>query len=349
MTYADVLAEAWQQHQALRTDDAPTMVSTFAGAGGSSLGYSMAGFRELLAVEWDDHAAEMLRRNLHTDVFHGDISHVVADTVNLAPGELDLLDGSPPCQGFSRANTRSVNVKSDPRNHLFMEFARLIDMWRPKVFVMENVPSMAQGQHVDTFKAVCRTLKTVGPGYRIQAKVILASALGVPQNRRRLILIGTRSDLNIDPARGFPTPLDTPPVTFRQAVAGVEGAGVRGEYIVNRGKMAQMFPHIKPGQDCGDVLAELGKKPSMFSVRRQEYDRPATTITKTVSAVSCILHPSDHRPLSSVELTRVSSFPDEYDWGDSTYPQIHARLGNSVPPLMTRAIATAIRTGILAT
>lgn len=147
---------------------------------------------------------------------------------------------------------------------------------------------------------------------------------------------------------GFPIPLTTPPVTFRQAVVGVEGGGVRGESIINRGKMAQMFPHIKPGQDCGDVLGALGKKPSMFSVIRLEYDRPTTTLTKTVSAVSCMLHPREHRPLSGSELTRISSFPDEYDWGPSKYQQIHARLGNSVPPLMMRAVATSIRENILA-
>lgn len=179
-TYPETLAAAWQAHQAARAEDAPTVVSTFAGAGGSSLGYSMAGYRELLAVEWDDHAAEMLRRNLHTEVFHGDISQVTADAIDIAPGELDVLDGSPPCQGFSRANTRSVNNASDPRNHLFLEFSRLIATWQPRVFVMENVPSMAEGQHVDTFRDVCRTLKTTGPGYRIKARVLVASALGVP-------------------------------------------------------------------------------------------------------------------------------------------------------------------------
>ena len=346
MNYPEALAAAWQQHQDPREADAPTVVSTFAGGGGSSLGYSMAGFRELLAVEWDDHAAACLRRNLHTEVFHGDISHVSADAIGLGVGELDVLDGSPPCQGFSRANTRSKgDTKGDPRNHLFLEFARLIATWQPRVFVMENVPSMAEGKHVDTFRDVCRTLKTAGPGYRIHAKVLVASALGVPQRRRRLILMGTRSDLNIDPERGYPTPLTTPPVTLRQAIVGVEGQGLRLD--PGTGKLPKMYPFIKPGGDLRDVLAEAGRRPSFFNLQRMQWDRPTNTVTKTASPILGLLHPQEHRHLTSAELTRVSSFPDEYDWGDSTYQQVHARLGNSVPPLMMRAVAQTIRDEIL--
>ena len=347
MTYADVLAEAWQQHQAPRAADAPTVISTFAGGGGSSLGYSMAGYRELLAVEWEDHAAECLRRNLHTQVFHGDISHVTADIIDLAPGELDVLDGSPPCQGFSRANTQSVAAVTgnDPRNHLFLQFARLIALWQPKVFVMENVPSMAEGKHIGTFRDVCTTLRTVGPRYRIHAKVLIASALGVPQRRRRLIMVGTRSDLGIDPELAFPQPLNTPPVTLRQAVVGVEGHGKR--LNPGKGKTPQMYPHIKPGGALSDVLAAAGKKPSFFSLRRMQWDRPTNTVLKSVTPIMGLLHPREHRHLTSAELCRVSSFPDEYAWGNSTYQQIHARLGNSVPPLMMRAVARQIRHQIL--
>src|SRR5690606_12471769 len=103
--------------------DAPTVMSTFAGAGGSSLGYSMAGFRELLAVEWDDHAVDTFRRNFpDVPVYHGDIAQLTAEAIleqtGLAPGELDVFDGSPPCQGFSMAGLRQLD---DQRNQLFRE------------------------------------------------------------------------------------------------------------------------------------------------------------------------------------------------------------------------------------
>jgi len=101
--YPAILAEAWRKHLAPRGEDAPTVISTFAGAGGSSLGYSMAGYRELLAVEWDDNAVETFRLNFPgVPIYHSDIAKLsVEHCMELAgitePGQLDVLDGSPPC------------------------------------------------------------------------------------------------------------------------------------------------------------------------------------------------------------------------------------------------------------
>ena len=122
-------------------------IGTFSGCGGSSLGYSMAGYRELMAVEWDDNAVETFRKNFpEVDVFHGDIGKLSVDEVlertGLQPGELDLFDGSPPCQGFSTAGKRQLD---DDRNQLFREFGRLLEGLNPKVFVMENVAGMVRG------------------------------------------------------------------------------------------------------------------------------------------------------------------------------------------------------------
>ena len=118
------MSEVWFQMV-----DKPTVISTFAGCGGSSLGYRLAGFRELLAVEWDDNAVATFKMNFpDVPVYHGDIARLTgAECMNLAggikPRELDVLDGSPPCQGFSTAGKRKFD---DPRNSLFREFARLI-------------------------------------------------------------------------------------------------------------------------------------------------------------------------------------------------------------------------------
>lgn len=119
--YLSILDAAWQQHLAPRTENAPTVISTFAGAGGSSLGYSMAGYRELLAVEWDDNAVATFRLNFpDVPIYHGDIARLTVDDVfrltGLKPGALDVFDGSPPCQGFSTAGKRLLD---DPRNQLF--------------------------------------------------------------------------------------------------------------------------------------------------------------------------------------------------------------------------------------
>jgi DNA (cytosine-5)-methyltransferase 1 len=127
--YPAILAEAWAQHLAPRQSDAPTVISTFAGAGGSSLGYSMAGYRELLAVEWDDNAVATFRLNFpDVPIYHGDIARLsIEQCMELAgltePGQLDLFDGSPPCQGFSIAGKRNMD---DSRNQLFREYVRCI-------------------------------------------------------------------------------------------------------------------------------------------------------------------------------------------------------------------------------
>jgi DNA (cytosine-5)-methyltransferase 1 len=146
--YPALLDACWQEHLAPRADNAPTVISTFAGAGGSSLGYSMAGYQELLAVEWDDNAVETFRLNFSgVPVYHGDICKLsVEECMRLAgltePGELDVLDGSPPCQGFSTAGKRDFG---DDRNQLFRQYVRLLRGLRPKVFVKENVSGMVKG------------------------------------------------------------------------------------------------------------------------------------------------------------------------------------------------------------
>ena len=126
--YPAHLEACWQEHLAPRAADAPTVVSLFAGCGGSSLGYSMAGFRELLAVEWDEHAVETFKANFpDVPVWQGDIAELSIEEclrlTGLQPGELDVLDGSPPCQGFSTAGRRKMD---DGRNQLFQEYVRLL-------------------------------------------------------------------------------------------------------------------------------------------------------------------------------------------------------------------------------
>lgn len=192
--YLDILKEAWQQHLELKTLDAPTVISTFAGCGGSSLGYSMAGYRELLAVEWDDKAVATFRLNFpDVLVYHGDIRKLTAEEclklVGLKTGELDLLDSSPPCQGFSSAGKRQMD---DIRNQLSFEFIRLLRGIKPKVFVMENVSGLVKGKMKLIFAEIMRELKA--SGYQVRCKLLNAMYFHVPQSRQRLIWIGVRND-----------------------------------------------------------------------------------------------------------------------------------------------------------
>lgn len=190
----------WQKHLAPREPDAPTVISTFAGGGGSSLGYSMAGYRELLAVEWDNNAVETFKLNFpDVPVYHGDICNLTVEKclelAGIEPGELDLLDGSPPCQGFSTAGKRLLD---DPRNQLFKEFVRLLRGLKPKVFVMENVSGMVKGKMKLVFAEILRELRA--SGYKVSARLLNAMYFHVPQSRQRIIFIGVREDLGIKPS-----------------------------------------------------------------------------------------------------------------------------------------------------
>lgn len=309
----------------------------FAGCGGSSLGYSMAGYRELLAVEWDDHAAQVFRRNLpDVKLYHGDIKNVDPSALGLAVGQLDVLDGSPPCQGFSMNGSRQLD---DPRNQLFRQFVRLLRAWQPRVLVMENVAGMVIGDMRRLFAEILTELKAAG--YQVKARLVDSSYLGVPQMRKRMIFIGVRSDLGIMPVHPVPAQR---PVTVRQAW---EGLSDPGPVKPLRPSRAAVVPLIEPGGTGAHALKRRGGKPSLFSCVRLHWDRPSRTIVK--DSGTDYLHPREERSIGIRELTRLQSFPDEYDWGSSTYGQIQARCGNSVPPLMMRAVAAEIRSRILRT
>ena len=169
-----------------------TLVSLFAGCGGSSLGYKQAGFDIKLAVEWDTKAADVYKRNFDgTQMFVGDIADLTdeqaLEITGLKPGELDVMDGSPPCQGFSTAGKRTF---ADSRNRLFEEYVRLLNLFRPKMLVMENVSGLRKGKMKLMFAEMTLALK--GAGYRVSCRELNASWYGVPQDRRRLSWVGVR-------------------------------------------------------------------------------------------------------------------------------------------------------------
>ncbi len=186
-----------KQSPMLKDTEKPTVISTFAGCGGSSLGYHLAGFQELLAVEWEDNAAATFKLNFpDVSLFHGDIAKLsVEECMSLAglteAGHLDVFDGSPPCQGFSTAGNRKF---SDPRNSLFKEYARLLRGLQPKCFVMENVTGMIKGYMKQAYLQIVADLRECG--YVVKGQVMNAKYYNVPQSRERVIIIGIRADLS---------------------------------------------------------------------------------------------------------------------------------------------------------
>jgi len=167
-------------------------------------------------VEWDEGAVDIYRRNFPgANVHHGDITQLsgeqALEMAGVAPGELDVLDGSPPCQGFSTAGRREFG---DTRNRLFEEYIRLLDAYRPKVFIMENVTGLKKGKMKLAFAEMTKAMKD--QGYTVSCRELNAWWWGGPQNRRRLIWIGTREDLGITPSH--PTATYRKPVSVAQAL-----------------------------------------------------------------------------------------------------------------------------------
>lgn len=330
--YPAILAAAWEQHLAPRAEDAPTVVSTFAGCGGSSLGYSMAGYRELLAVEWDNNAVETFMLNFPgVPVYHGDIAKLSVEEslrlTGLEPGQLDVLDGSPPCQGFSTAGKRNMD---DDRNQLFREYVRLLRGLRPRVFIMENVSGMVKGKMKLVFAEIMRELKA--SGYSVSCRLLNAMYFWVPQSRERLIFIGVRDDLGIEPSHP-------------SALASAVSAGVACHGVVNKtfgkvlnGTQRNIWDTIRPGRSGEDY--RLGY---YMNTVKCAPGRPMPTILK---GGGTHLHWDEARTLTIEELKRGGSFPDEFIMTGS-FAQQWSRVGNSVPPLFMRAIAGHVRREVL--
>ncbi len=194
------------------------VVSTFAGCGGSSTGYRMAGFRVLWASEFIDAARETYLANARpgTIVDGRDIREVMPEDIlaatGLKVGEIDVFDGSPPCASFSTAGKREkawgqvkkYSDKEQRADDLFFEYARLVKGLQPKVFVAENVSGLVKGTAKGYFLEILAALKACG--YRVSARLLDAQWLGVPQARQRLIFVGVREDLRIEPAHPKPLP-----------------------------------------------------------------------------------------------------------------------------------------------
>lgn len=364
---------------AVRGTNGFTVVSTFSGCGGSCLGFEMAGYRVLYASEFIPAAAETYRAN-HPGVYLDtrDVREVTADDVlrlaGVGAGEVDVLEGSPPCAAFSTAGRRAegwgqVRKYSDTKQRvddLFFEFVRLVDGVRPKVFVAENVSGLVKGVAKGYFKEILRAMKAVG--YRVEARLLDAQWLGVPQSRQRIIFVGVREDLDRAPA--FPRPLpyryslrdaigdmttvvahrpdmgdsiakDTSPVSPASTVlarARHATLTVEPETDISRYAVGAEWDRLAPGQQSEkyfDLVRPDERAPS-----------PAVTASGGSTSTASVTHPTERRKFTIAELRRVCGFPDDFVL-TGTYAQQWERLGRAVPPPMMRAVAETVRDEIL--
>ncbi len=286
----------------------------------------------------DDNAVQVYKKNFpDTPVFHGDIAKLSVDQAwelsGLEPGTLDIFDGSPPCQGFSLAGKRDF---ADDRNQLFREYVRLLHGLQPKVFIMENVRGMVVGKMRLIFADCLKALKDCG--YKAKARVLNAQYFNVPQSRERLIFIGVRNDLNIEPT--FPKP-QTRPISLRQALE--EPLPLDDVFPRLSGKYPEMMDKLVPP---GGKLSDVHPRGSGFNYLKCRWDKPCPTIPKSVTFSGAVLWHPEGPPLSGRQLMRLASYPDDFKFVGS-FKDWCARIGNSVPPNFMKAIADHVATNIL--
>jgi len=360
-----------------------TAIDLFCGAGGLSEGFRQAGVHVLAGQDIDAVFGETFEATHPEAKFiHGPIQDVSAQALleasDLKPGELDVLIGGPPCQGYSVYNhQRGID---DPRAGLFNEYLRIVEALQPRWLVMENVTgitSIANGGIVREIQSGMRKL-----GYRVDMKMLKAEEYGVPQERRRVFFIATRegmcpilfpdathgpelepyvtvwdaiSDLPaLENGEGSTSPrYRTKPANAYQAV--LRGDRVRIENHAAPRLSAtnlERMEYIPQGGSWRDIPFDLlpnGMKKAKRSDHTKRYGRPAksdlacTILTKCDIHWGAYIHPTQNRSFTVREAARLQSFPDSFTFSGSRTEQF-VQVGNAVPPLLGRAVAESIKT-----
>ena len=362
----------------------PTAIDLFCGAGGLSEGFRQAGFHVLAGQDYN-HAAGITFAATHPEArfIGGPIQSVSAsDVLNAAGvnrGEVDVLIGGPPCQGYSVYNHQ--RGETDPRAGLFREYLRIVEAIQPKWLVMENVTgitSIAGGSIVREIKQAMGCL-----GYRVEMRTLKAEEFGVPQERRRVFFIAARINAPIL------FPISThgealkPFVTIWDAISDLPalrngetadilpyGSGPANEYqrLLRSGRNAvenhsaarlakineERMRHIPPGGSWRDLPFDLlppGMRLAKRSDHTKRYGRPqktdlaCTILTKCDVHWGAYIHPVQDRAITVREAARLQSFPDSFVFRGSRTEQ-YVQVGNAVPPLLGRRVAEALLTAM---
>ena len=353
-----------------------TVFSTFAGGGGSSTGYKLAGGDVRGVLEFQKVGVRTYLQNYPgTKFFCKDIRNVTGEQVlrrlRMEPGELDLFDGSPPCPPFSMSGskrkgwnkTKTVYGKKQTNiEDLSFDMARLVGVVKPKTFICENVKGMTMDYAKDHFHRIINAFEE--HGYETSARVLNANNYGVPQGRERVFIIGVREDVLPHPlamGNAFPDPLEVKP-TMRHAIGDMmedEKNLEEHEEIMESMKKQKRWKYLSTMPLDVEKYVELGKyvydgmkkekeedpeapdpKYSGFQVRRVPWDKPSHTLTERgLQTGTCAhLHPGEHRGFTSWEARRIMSLPGDYHLDGSLNDRL-ARIGLMVAPLQMYHLA----------
>ena len=338
---------------------APRVIAMFAGCGGFASGFSNAGFQIDGFVEIDSSARSTFRRNFPTSKC---LAHSVEDfskSVKDYDGQIDVLIGGPPCQGFSLAGKRDPK---DPRNSLFQHLVTIAEALSPKVIVMENVRLLLSMKNKDGQPVIAdiqREFESIG--YSTSLWTLNAKDYGVPQSRERIFIVSTRSDIPIPPlpsvSHFHPDSLDQflgdRWRTFRDATSDLEllESGEKSENdplhwaVTHPSRVITWLQETPEGQSAHDNKDRRKRPPSGYNTtyKRLSWDEPSSTVSTNFGMISGSrnVHPQSTRSLTVREACRLQTFPDSYEfegsWGD-----IRTQIGNAVPPALAQAVAEAV-------
>lgn len=327
---------------------APAAIDLFSGCGGLSTGLLDAGFNVALGV--DNDAPSLLTFD-YNHSYRGsksllsDVSLLTGDQLLESAGldSLDMLVGGPPCQPFSIAGKR--RGLEDPRGHLIGEFLRLVEETSPHTVLFENVPAVATAHEGKVLFELETTLRDLG--YAVASGVLLAAAYGVPQNRKRLIVLAVRGTSNQLPFPPLPTHgpeenlLVRPFITSRDALGDLpDVTDPRAEAIPNHEptnhtpKMLEAFKNLEPGRRDRASYHD-----------RLHPDRPSYTLRAGSGNFSPLrpVHYDFDRVVSVRESARIQGFNDDFIWPDSqSRLQQYRQVGNAVPPPFAKALGIQV-------
>lgn len=321
------------------------VASFFSGCGGLDLGFKQAGFDVVWANEIDTkiHATYELN-NPEAYLCKKDIREVLPNEIP----ECDGFIGGPPCQSWSLGG-RMLGLK-DERGKLFLTYISLITAKKPKFFVIENVEGIISDKHFKTFKTFIAQLRE--SGYKVFYELLDAANYRIPQNRKRVFIIGIRSDLNCDYV--FPNPTTTSPITLRRAISDIS---IEPQMYLNedldKSPSGKFYNH-----DC-----YTGPFDAKFMARNRVRNWDELSFTIQAQAKNCPLHPQApkmsfvnanlrefvkgyehlYRRFSVRECARIQSFPDSFKFIYNNVVDGYKMVGNAVPPRLAYEIAKQVK------
>jgi len=348
-----------------------TVISTFAGGGGSSTGYRLSGGKILCVNEFVQSAVDTYGANYpNTPILDDDIKKLTGEdflrVAQIQKGELDILDGSPPCSAFSVAGKREkgwdkTKKYSDGKEvenieDLFFEYIRIANDIQPKVIIGENVAGIMMGEAIKKYNEIINEFEKCG--YEAIGKVMNAADFGTPQARKRCFFVAVRNDVMEKVGLNFMTMESTlypepygPQPTLKDAIGDLENDRTEVQMLLDfvqgsfQKKWIELLPfspdkHRKPSDP---EFIDINPKQSMFNMIRPAPNLPCPTVTQAgqKKGLSGVFHYDSNRKLTIKELKRVMGLPDDFKLqGD--FDQQAERVGRMVAPLMMKSLSNNI-------